>query len=194
MQRPRRLLATITALVTVLTLTPTGAVSAGGWAVTTLDPLPAMRPGATVDIGFTVRQHGVTPVDLRSFSADPVGIAVVDDAGERAVFDAAASGAVGHYVARVHLPPAGSYRWEVLQGPFAPHALGSLELAAAASSQAPAADDTLDAFDAMAALRWSAIGLAAAIGVVAATQLVRRRSVSPDAAAEVTFRLDDQQS
>jgi len=181
----------ITALVTVLTLTPTGAVSAGGWAVTTLDPLPAMRPGATVDIGFTVRQHGVTPVDLRSFSADPVGIAVVDDAGERAVFDAAASGAVGHYVARVDLPPAGSYRWEVLQGPFALHALGSLELAAAASSQAPAADDTLDA---MAALRWSAIGLAAAIGVVAATQLVRRRSVCPDAAAEVTLRLDDQPS
>ena len=36
---------------------------AGGWAVVTLDSLPqGVAPGAAFTIGFTVRQHGVTPL------------------------------------------------------------------------------------------------------------------------------------
>ena len=42
-----------------------GAAVAGGWAVTTLDPI-AHQPvaGGSTPIGFTVRQHGATPIAI----------------------------------------------------------------------------------------------------------------------------------
>lgn len=38
-------------------------VTAGGWALSTLDETPAVVAGEPIDIGFTVLQHGVSPVD-----------------------------------------------------------------------------------------------------------------------------------
>jgi hypothetical protein len=74
-----RFLRTRRALV-ALVLVPVAAAAfaaparAGGWAVTTLDPLPsAPAAGVPVVVGFTIRQHGRTPVAL-----DDVGIDVTD--------------------------------------------------------------------------------------------------------------------
>jgi hypothetical protein len=75
---------------------------AGGWAVTTLDPLPADgQAGTTLTVGYTVRQHGVTPVAL-----DDTGIALVGPDGARMVFPGRPSGPTGHYVADVRVPAA----------------------------------------------------------------------------------------
>ena len=51
-------------LLVVLTLSALSTTAAwgGGWAVITLDELPASpRAGETMSVGFTVLQHGITP-------------------------------------------------------------------------------------------------------------------------------------
>lgn len=106
----------------------------GGWAVTTLDAVPdALEAGRSYDIGYTIRQHGVTPVDLAS-----TGIRITSvDSGKATTFDGHKDGAVGHYVARVSFPAAGGWTWEALQDSFGPQALGKLHVAAAGTAQAP---------------------------------------------------------
>src|SRR5262245_43014232 len=105
-------------------LVPSGQAGAGGFAVTTLDPLPAITPDEPTAVGFTVRQHGVTPVAL-----DGVRLVVhPEEGGRTAVFPARAEGPLGHYVADV-VVPAGTYRWEVIQGWFGSQDLGPLVVA-----------------------------------------------------------------
>ena len=105
-------------------LAPSGQAGAGGFAVTTLDPLSALTPDEPNAVGFTVRQHGVTPV-----AVDGVRLVVhPDDGGATAVFPARAEGPLGHYVADV-VVPAGTYRWEVIQGWFGPQDLGPVVVA-----------------------------------------------------------------
>ena len=105
--------------------------SAGGWAVSTLDELPVPRAGETVDVGFTIRQHGVTPV-----AVDGVGIRTRSSAGVDSYFEAKADGSVGHYVATVTFPTAGAYTWSVRQGWFADHDLGVIDVATASDAEA----------------------------------------------------------
>src|SRR5688500_1772493 len=109
--------------------------AAGGWAVTTLDAVPdRFEAGRAYDIGYTIRQHGVTPVDLAS-----TGIRITSaDSGKQITFDGRRHGAVGHYVARVSFPAAGAWKWEALQDWFGAQPLGQLEVAHPASAQAPA--------------------------------------------------------
>jgi hypothetical protein len=105
-------------------LVPSGQAGAGGFAVTTLDPLPAITPDEPATVGFTIRQHGVTPVAL-----DGVRLMVRPaEGGPTTVFNARAEGPLGHYVADV-VVPAGTYRWEVIQGMFGPQDLGPLVVA-----------------------------------------------------------------
>ena len=96
--------------------------AAGGWAVSTLDAMPTPVPGQPVEVGFTIRQHGVTPVDLE----EDVGIEIVAADGTVQRFPAALQGPTGHYVATVMFPSAGDYTWSVQQGWFAPQDLGAL--------------------------------------------------------------------
>ncbi len=98
-------------------------VDAGGWAVTTLDPMAAPAPGEPVDVGFTIRQHGVTPVTV-----DGVEIMVTNAGGATEAFAARSEGATGHYTAAVRFPAAGSYRWSVVQGWFGPQELGTIDV------------------------------------------------------------------
>jgi hypothetical protein len=102
--------------------TPHG-VDAGGWAVTTLDTMAAPAPGEPVDVGFTIRQHGVTPV-----AVDGVRITVTDAGGASEAFVARPEGTTGHYVAAVTFPAAGAYRWSVEQGWFGPQDLGTIDV------------------------------------------------------------------
>jgi hypothetical protein len=114
--------------------------SAGGWAVSTLDAPPGqLAAGQDHQIGFTIRQHGVTPVNLAPADG-AVGIRMVSASGETFTFLAEQQGAVGHYVATVKVPTAGSWSWEVLQGWFQPQSLGSIDVTEGGgpASQTPA--------------------------------------------------------
>jgi len=94
---PAAVAAVLLALVTVLS---SGApAAAGGWAVGTLDPVGSATAGETVLVGFTIRQHGVTPVTLDDAPGSPVGIEIVDGSGIAHRFPAVADGPVGHHVA-----------------------------------------------------------------------------------------------
>lgn len=100
---------------------------AGGWAVTTLDPLPtSFEAGATYVIGYTIRQHGERPINdaqprisIRSGSVQPWQH-----------FDGQPTGAAGHYVSEVRFPAAGTWDWQVDQRPFAPQKLGQITVVA----------------------------------------------------------------
>jgi hypothetical protein len=107
----------------LLPLAAPHAVDAGGWAVTTLDTMAAPAPGEPVDVGFTIRQHGVRPV-----AVDDVRIMVTDSSGGTEAFAARPEGTTGHYVAAVTFPSAGSYRWSVVQGWFGPQDLGTIDV------------------------------------------------------------------
>jgi hypothetical protein len=97
---------------------------AGGWAVTTLDPLASeLRAGDTYRIGYTIRQHGETP-----FVGAQTAIEIESAYGVRQRFGAVADGPPGHYVAEVRFPESGEWRWRVDQSPFAPQALGSVRV------------------------------------------------------------------
>ena len=111
----------------------------GGWAVTTLDSVPdGFEAGQTYSIGYTIRQHGVTPV-----SVDRTEIRVThSDSGKRLSFRGVPEGPVGHYVAKVTIPAAGTWTWDVTQGPFEAHPLGKITVSmpgTAAVAATPAA-------------------------------------------------------
>jgi hypothetical protein len=113
------------AMALIVVVLAAGPVSAGGWAVTTLDSIPAAAANQKVEVGFTIRQHGVTPVNPDG----DVGIVFRSSSGQERFFAAEAVGPVGHYVAEVTFPDPGAWTWAVRQGWFADQALGTLELA-----------------------------------------------------------------
>ncbi|MEO5901380.1 MAG: hypothetical protein ABIR68_14810 [Ilumatobacteraceae bacterium] len=125
--------------VLVMVAVPAGQASAGGWAVTTLDPVPAARVGEAVPVGFVIRQHGVTPVQLVGDDGPDaeLGIEVRTASGRAEFFPASASGPVGHYTADVVFREAGDLTWSVHQGWFGPQDLGVVTVIAA--SVAPVA-------------------------------------------------------
>ncbi|MBI3968539.1 MAG: hypothetical protein HY329_23135 [Chloroflexi bacterium] len=100
---------------------------AGGWAVTTLDPLPtSFEADATYLIGYTIRQHGERPfndaqprISIRSGPVEPWQH-----------FDGQPTGAAGHYVSKVRFPAVGTWDWQVDQRPFAPQKLGQITVVA----------------------------------------------------------------
>ena len=105
----RKLLAAT--VLTIATLAVAAPAGAGGWAVTTLDPLAAAPvAGEPFEVGFTIRQHGRTPVSMPD-----AAIIVTDATGADTRFAAVPQGAVGHHVATVEVPADGSYRWAVDQ-------------------------------------------------------------------------------
>ncbi len=109
------------------------AALAGGWAVSTLDPMDPPVAGQETEVGFTVRQHGVTPVDI-----EDVAVAITGPSGAVAVFDARPDGGTGHYVATVVFEQ-GQSTWEIRQGWFAPQPLGVIEVGGSAASSTPVA-------------------------------------------------------
>ena len=129
----RLVLASLLAIVVAASASP---ASAGGWAVTSLDELPAATAGESVDVGFTILQHGQTPAVLDS----GVGLELVLADGTTQFFEAVADGVPGHYVATVTFPvDAGSYQWRAHMDWFGTYELGSINVAAATSSSAAVA-------------------------------------------------------
>ncbi|HWM18974.1 MAG TPA: hypothetical protein VNO51_04760 [Ilumatobacteraceae bacterium] len=120
MKQLRRLL--VSSAIIALPFAVGSTASAGGWAISTLDEVPAAAPDETVSVGFTIRQHGVTPVNL-----EDVGVEVTAPSGAIEVFPATQEGAVGHYVADVVFGEVGVHSWAIRQGWFADHELGTID-------------------------------------------------------------------
>ena len=109
-------------------------VLAGGFAITTFDQLPSsMHAHEAYQLGYTIRQHGITPVPGLATRI----VAQLPSSAETAAFPGRPEGEPGHYVAEVRFPSAGAWQWQVEQGPFAPQQLGSVSVLAAAGA-APA--------------------------------------------------------
>ena len=90
-------------LVTVVAGLAPSVARAGGWAVASLDPLPAVQAGAPSEVGFRLLQHGMTPVVAADWSGATVGLAV-RAGGDEWFVPATAAGDPGHYVAVVDVP------------------------------------------------------------------------------------------
>jgi hypothetical protein len=142
-------------------------VAAGGWAVASLDSVPAAAPGASTEVSFTILQHGVSPAVLD----EGVGVEIRDHDGDIAFFPAVGDGTPGHYVATVTFPEtAGTYEWQVRMGWFGPHELGRLDV------RAPEAGS----HTAWSTLRWLTLGGSLLLAAVAVADLAvsRRRHLA----------------
>jgi hypothetical protein len=120
----------ILALTLVLGLAAPAA--AGGWAVTTLDALPGeIVAGETYQIGWTIRQHGQTPIDVESMGGTTEIVASAPGGKKTLSFLGRRDGPTGHYVTSVTFPIEGTWTWQVTQGPFEAQSLGTVVVAAA---------------------------------------------------------------
>jgi cytochrome c2 len=82
---------------------------AGGWAVITLDELPSnVLAGEPLTIGFTVLQHGRTPMS----GLDPTVTAKLTST-EEMVVHAEPKGEPGHYEATLTFPKEGNWEWSI---------------------------------------------------------------------------------
>jgi hypothetical protein len=87
----------------------------GGWAVVTLDRLPAqVIAGEPVSIGFMIRAHGVTPVNTDGLSIEANHL----ESGERLSVSAVSGDSEGHYTAVLTFPRSGAWEWGVSMGPY----------------------------------------------------------------------------
>jgi hypothetical protein len=139
-----------------------------------MDELPGeFRAGETYQLGYTILQHGKTPVE----GAETEITARNPATGETLRFAGRADGKPGHYVAEVTFPEGGAWSWSVTQGEFAVHELGELSVASApAVAVAASATTSLPIWGLV-----LAAATAIALGVFASQLVVviRRRSTKP---------------
>ncbi|MBP6015318.1 MAG: hypothetical protein KA586_01215 [Candidatus Promineofilum sp.] len=189
-------------IVLLLLLVP--AVLAGGWAVVTLDDAPGeIHAGQPWTVGFTVLQHGQTPVHTvyDGIAVEPVLIAIQKGTGERVQATGTPTEEVGHFTLEVTFPSEGEWSWTIEPAPLAGDTkfepLNVLPAVAAAplkelppaqpgASQAAAADSPSPAgatgFPFPVALRWAALLVALAAVGLFVVQL--RRRAEPPAGVE----------
>jgi len=159
---------------------------AGGWAVTTFDDLPGQFvSGKEYVLGYTIRQHGQTPINV-----DRTEILALASSGRTLSFPGKSDGAVGHYLATVFFPAGGTYTWQVTQGAFAPQDLGRITVLAAAgtSTSDKAATDKAAADKALPADKAAAAEKAAAADKAA---MAEKAAVADKAAATEKAALAD---
>jgi hypothetical protein len=129
----RRLM--IVVAIAALAVLASAPANAGGWAVGTLDRIyEDLHVGETTAVGYTIRQHGQTLVDV-----DETAIRMWSETGEVLEFPGRSAGKVGSYVADVTVPSAGGWTWELEMGWFGPQPLGTITVLDVGMSVAPAA-------------------------------------------------------
>ena len=116
------------ALVLVLaTLVPAEVARAGGWATVELGEAPSgLVAGQPWRVELIVKQHGITPM------ADVTpSIRIADDKGTTQTFAARPTDRVGHYVADVTFPRAGTWHARIFDGftDATPHRISALTVA-----------------------------------------------------------------
>jgi hypothetical protein len=162
------------------TLLLAGTALAGGWANAIMDDPPPDPPsaGEPMTIGFTLLQHGVTPVN------DPAPTITVRNATSGEVLSVVATqeGASGHWVATIVFPSDGIWRYEVthdlivgMHG-FNPVTIGAVAPAAPAATASTSAAAAQPLITVLLAL------LLATLAIGAAFVISRRRFGSVRAA------------
>ena len=169
---PARLL--VAGLLTLVVAMSASSASAGGWAVASLDALPAATAGQSAEVGFMILQHGQTPAVLES----GVGIELVLADGAMQFFPAVADGLPGHYVATVTFPDtAGRYQWTARMDWFGTYELGAIDVVAPTAAAAGSGGGSSIWPD----LRWVTLAASILLGGVALTDVLvsrhRRRTV-----------------
>lgn len=172
-------------LLTIL-LTTASAALAGGWAVVTLDSPPGeIRAGAPWTLGFTVLQHGRTPVHTlgTDIPIRPLLVATHSDNGRRVEVEAMPTDETGHFIVTATFPAGGQWEWTIYPNPLAGEslfeplnvlpALPAADTAAGPAAHTapvfvPAATDSGLALPVL--LRWLAVGAALAAVVVLVVQ------------------------
>ena len=107
----RRRMALAASSASILSLILAATAFAGGWANAVMDPPPDDPAGTTepVTLGFTLMQHGVTPVDWGNAQV----VLTNAETGQEIVAPATPSGPTGHWTAEVMLPADGSWSYQV---------------------------------------------------------------------------------
>ncbi|HET7089061.1 MAG TPA: c-type cytochrome [Anaerolineae bacterium] len=154
-------------LVIIVVLAIAAPARAGGWAVVTLDQLPAqVVAGEPLTIGFMVRQHGRTPVDglTPRVTATRAGI------NESFTVTAKPQGDIGHYAAALAFPGTGTWNWTIDAFGFA-QPMPPLTVVAAASSSSAGAGASSPLVSMRTRSRW-ALALVAVAALVSVTGFV----------------------
>jgi hypothetical protein len=142
---------------------------AGGWAVITLDELPTdVVAGDPLTIGFTVLQHGKTPMTDLS----PIIVANLHKDTEFKVI-AEAEGEPGHYTATLTFPKEGEWNWSI-QAFTMDQKMPMLTVAASAVAAPPMVEETAAMPSASPMILVSAVVLA--LGLAGALVGYRRKS------------------
>ena len=176
-------------LLLVLLLATAPAALAGGWAIITLDAPPGeIRAGQPWTVGFTVLQHGQSPVHRLDDATpiEPLLVARNLDAGRRVEVPATPGGEVGHFTAEVTFPVEGEWTWTILPNPLAGETAfeplnvlpAAPQTATNAAAPQPTAAPALSPAD---GLRWAAVAVAGLAVVVALLQARKRAVVKPQA-------------
>jgi hypothetical protein len=158
-------------LALLLTLITSITVFAGGWAVITLDELPAgVVAGEPLTIGFTVLQHGRTPMtDLHP----TITANLYKD--EEFVVNAEPDGKPGHYTVTLMFPKEGEWRWSIQafsMDQVMPMLSVSAPVVASASQPVVKTESVTASFPLLLIVRLLAVG----IGLVGLVVAFRRRS------------------
>ena len=107
----RRRLALAASSASILSLILAATAFAGGWAKAVMDTPPndPAGPNEPVTLGFTLLQHGETPVDWGSAQI----VLTNDQSGQEIVATATPNGPIGHWTADVTFPAEGSWSYQV---------------------------------------------------------------------------------
>jgi hypothetical protein len=165
--------ATAVLSVTALTLILATSALAGGWANAIMDAPPddPGGPNQPITIGFTLLQHGVTPVDWGTAQV----VLTNEATGQSVTVDASPKGKTGHWVAQVSVPAEGTWTYEVrhdleiVMVGFEPIVVGE----AAAARGAAAAATTGVAIQPALLLAGAFLGLLALAGMIAGVIALR---------------------
>jgi cytochrome c2 len=142
-------------------------VFAGGWAVITLDELPTgVVAGEPLTIGFTVLQHGKTPMS----GLDPTITANLYK-DQEFVVHAEPAGKSGHYIATLTFPQAGEWRWSI-QAFTMDQTMPMLSVAAPSVASPPVIKSKPAAFSWLMLIR----GLAFGVALISLVVAFRRKS------------------
>lgn len=151
-------------------------VAGGGWALGSLDSIPAASAEQTEQVGFMILQHGITPTHFADGVDGEVGIQIVRADGDVEFFEAVPDEKVGHFVATVTFPAAGDYTWNIQMGWFQPQDLGPLTVTADSSS-------SFDGGGAWSTARWGLLVVVGLLAAVAAGDLLAGRRRTAGAAS-----------
>lgn len=154
----------LVALLLLIALAP-GLAQAGGWTLVVLDQTPQdVRAGQEFQVGFMVLQHGTEPIG----GLEPKIDLTETGSGQKLSFTASPQGELGHYIADLTLPSAGTWEWAIET--FGPPATLSPILVAEAAP-VPSADRIPVALP----QRWVAFIIALALAATAGLVVYRRR-------------------